>query len=317
MAQEMTSGAIDNSAAPEKSGQVNPWDSLEVLESNDPGQDRKAEVPEKKTEEGVKPEEAKQEITAPAKTESEPPADERPNAQKRISELNARAKRAEEQRSKERQSTRSEIAELRKQIDELRKANQPKLKRENFLSDEEYHKHVVKQELERERAEAEEKRRGEDEAREQQTALERESAERWQESVSSDLKPEEAVELDREIRAAERQGVRFRQEIIDYVSNADVGPSMLLALLKGKDDPRVQNLARLPREMVFLKLNEFERAIRSMKTGQQNAQAAHVAKQASAAPAPVGSVGAAKGAANPSLSDADWNAAEIKKRTRR
>lgn len=232
--------------------------------------------------------------------------------------MTARNKTQAEAHAREMEATRKELAELRAKIEG--KHEKPKLKRENFVSDEEYLETLAERKAEEKLAaqmQGYQKQSYENQVRQE---AQQEFKRGWTSKVHNNFRDES--ERREFVAMVEETPDNLHQEIHEFVQNSDVGPRMLHVMLQRPE--YIDALNQLPASVRATRLGQLESAIYSqMQSSRAPAQPRQQApsrpaaalQRATRAPAPIGSVGNSGSSAAPEdLPDQDQVAAYKRKK---
>ena len=181
--------------------------------------------------------------------------------------------------TKQLRTTQEELAEIRASTE--KKPAGPELKRENFLTEDEWDDHRANKRvdaiLEKRRLEEREQSQKQEIAKNEDDGFRKSWAEKVQRTMSAD--DIEALSLLSETY----NGEQFSQHIHDVVTHSEMGPRIVYELLKSPDI--VVELNRMPAIVAAQRLLEVEKYLKRIDSAKKSKQTA------SAAPAPIGQVG--------------------------
>lgn len=263
MSDETNNGA-DQTTDSQKSGKyADYYASTEAMEKGMgvPESDKPEEV---KKEAVVKPE-AKAEAVTSTSTEQQP-GESHKGFMRRIDVLTKRNKTLEEQ-----------FNALKKSI-EVPKV-EPKLTKDNFVSDAEYQEYLIDQKVQ-ERMEKMNAKQSESQAKQsEESERSREFQNSWAKKVQTTLTPEEAQELS---ELTQDESIDLHNDIHEVIAYSDMGAKMLRELLLRPE--AIQTLNAMPSAIRGAKLMQLETYLR--ESGKKAEP-----KKVSNAPAPIGLVG--------------------------
>ena len=220
---------------------------------------------------------------------------------RRVRVLTAQKKSQADAHARDMQDMRRQMQEMQAKIEGKGK-EQPKAKRENFVSDEEWISHQIKSGTEEHTTkQIQEMQRQQHEQQEQQQALQT-FKQGWTAKVESNFEnPADKAEF---IQLVQETPDTLHKGIHEFLQNSEVGPRMLHTMLLRPD--YVEALNKMPESVRTARLTQLETAIYShLQAEYAKQQAVPQAKpqsaptrqttatpqRASRAPAPIGSVG--------------------------
>jgi hypothetical protein len=278
-----------------------------------PVENKEPSVPIEKTEKDVKAPDTRPTIDELAKKKGW--TDERKKQEfewdRRVRVLTAQKKSQADAHARDMQEMRKQLQDLQDKIEGHGK-EQPKAKRENFVSDEEWIDHRIKTGTEEiTQKQMQDYQRQQTERQEQEQAQQA-FRQNWTTIVESNFgSPEDKAEF---IHLVQNTPDTLNKGIHEFIQNSDVGPRMLHAMLLRPD--YVEALNKMPESVRTARLVQLETAIYTHLQGESEKQQATVQttqpsvpirqtaaqpQKASRAPAPIGSVGNSGSSA--SLSD--------------